>query len=80
MVGKMEKWNILTAAFSDGSGTVPAVTAEISDVLENFVNMELFENLCGSFARMFLAGFAATTLAVLVTFAVSKALSLIRID
>lgn len=76
----MEKWNMLAAAFSDGSGSVPAVTAEISDVLENFVNMELFENLCSSFARMFLAGFAAATLAVLVTFAVSKALSLIRID
>lgn len=77
---QMGKWSMLAAAFSDDSGVAPAVTGEIKDVLEDFVNMELFEKLCDSYARMFLVGFAATTLAVLVTFAVSKALSLVRID
>lgn len=76
----MEKWNILATAFSDGSGAVPAVTAEIGDALEDFVNMGLFESLCDSYVRMFLAGFAATTLLILITFGVSKALSLVRID
>lgn len=72
-------WNVLAAAFSDGLGESPAVIDEIKDVLD-YVNMDFFTSLCDSYARMFLAGFATTTLAVLITYAVSKALSLIRID
>lgn len=60
-------------------------TAEIAsglatDFTDKFLNMDFVNELLPQYAKVFVIGFALTTLLMLITFGVFKAFSLVRID